>query len=347
MSNIIFLANHQFYRDANSKINYDLISYIQNNCKKYNITLIWSDVKPSEAERLIIKLKPKLIIVFEVDKFEKNTRKYEFIFGMNIPVYIFIDDTYYLTTSIKNCDLVQKVNGIIFWYRNIRIKNSFVREFPGKFITNIDSRFVNTERFKDWKLQKKYDILLYGSRSYIKNYKSEKVDSIQDYITGNELCYNKKLGSRINFYPLREKLENIITKYKDHFNCLILPQKTMHNCAIANEELSKLINQSYLTIACCSIADVLMHKYFEIAASKSVILGNIPTDYDYLFRGNVIEVNEYMSEDNILSIIVNALANKRDLIEKSERLYKAIVNEHNLNKATDSMTNVISNILSR
>jgi hypothetical protein len=32
-----------------------------------------------------------------------------------------------------------------------------------------------------------------------------------------------------------------------------------------------VINQSYLTISCSSIADVLLHKHLEISASKSVI----------------------------------------------------------------------------
>ena len=44
----------------------------------------------------------------------------------------------------------------------------------------------------------------------------------------------------------------------------------------------------------------MMHKYLEISASKSVILGNIPSDYEDIFRGNIVEVTEFMSDNDIL-----------------------------------------------
>lgn len=88
-----------------------------------------------------------------------------------------------------------------------------------------------------------------------------------------------------------------------------------------------------------------MHKYIEIAASKSVILGNIPSDYDDLLKGNVVEINENMSEEEIIATLDNALSNKNKLNEMSNNLYKKIHEEHNYTKAIENFNNVFSNII--
>ena len=108
-----------------------------------------------------------------------------------------------------------------------------------------------------------------------------------------------------------------------------------------------LINQSYLTVACPSIADVMMHKFMEISASKSVILGKYPSDYKDLFEGNIVELDEFMDEDQIVQIIENALADKVKLEEMSERLYKKVHEEHNLRKASENFERVIDDIIDK
>ena len=54
-----------------------------------------------------------------------------------------------------------------------------------------------------------------------------------------------------------------------------------------------------------------MAKYFEIAASYSGILGNIPSDYNDLFKNNIVEVTEWMTDEEILFTIDEALKNKK------------------------------------
>jgi hypothetical protein len=148
----------------------------------------------------------------------------------------------------------------------------------------------------------------------------------------------------MDFYPLRTKLENIIVNSKK-YNVMILEQATLHTSKYANEELSKLINQSYLTIACPSIADVLLHKYFEISASKSVVLGSYPSQYKELFDGNIIKVDEFMMDDEIIKIIDDALNDKKKLSEMCERLHNKVHLEHNLNNAIDDFDTIIDAIL--
>jgi hypothetical protein len=84
----------------------------------------------------------------------------------------------------------------------------------------------------------------------------------------------------------------------------------------------------------------------EIPASNSVILGSYPTDYADIFRGNVVEVNEFMDDETIVRIIDDALSDKKRLLDMSERLCRKIHNEHNLLKASENFSQIIDHLLS-
>jgi hypothetical protein len=87
-----------------------------------------------------------------------------------------------------------------------------------------------------------------------------------------------------------------------------------------------------------------MAKYFEIPASYSAILGDIPTDYEDLFKGNIVEVNEWMSDDEILQIIDKALEDKEKLWEMTKRLGDRVHQEYNLEAGTKNMDEVFENM---
>jgi hypothetical protein len=346
MNNIVFIVDYYYYKNGFGKTSYNFVNYLTKS-KKYNINLFYTDQYYKDVHTEIIKINPEMIIVFEMNSFQKKTKSFNFIFTLKIPIYLFMDDTYYISSKTANCKYTKLVNGFIFWYKNDMIKKSYEVKYPLKKIINFSSRYVNTNIYKDYNLEKKYDILLYGTRNYDYDYKNEELIPIQQWISNYENINNVIINDKINFYPLRSKLENILInnwhklKNRYNFNIIILDEKSIDNSKIANENLSKLINQSYLTIACSSIADVLLHKYLEISASKSVILGNYPSDYKNLFDGNIIEVNEFMSDKEILSIIIEALQNKDKLKEIADRLYEKVINEHNLDKAVEDFDNII------
>jgi hypothetical protein len=52
-----------------------------------------------------------------------------------------------------------------------------------------------------------------------------------------------------------------------------------------------------------------------------------------------------MSDDEILSIIDNALQNKNRLIEMADRMYNKVISEHNLDKSIDDFNNIIDQVL--
>jgi hypothetical protein len=348
--NIVFIARSQFYRNTNTFVSNDFIKSLTKN-EKYNIFLFWDDTDLNHVKGEIERLSPKLIILFEINNVSDTIKPYHhYIYSMGIPMFLFLEDTYCITSNTSKCQFTNLVNGLIFWYKSKSVVESYKRVFPNKYITNMHSRYVNTDRYKDYKLEKKYDILLYGTRNFQYPYKGEKLDSIQNYVQKYEEYTNAIItnNTRIDFYPLRRKMEDILKKLTNKYKIYILPETSILDPKISNignEELSILINQSYLCVACPGIADVMMHKFMEIAASKSVILGRYPSDYEELFKHNIIEVNEFMEEDEIIKIIDNALNNKDKLIEMSNHLYNKLHEEHNLNKACEDFTQVLDNIL--
>jgi hypothetical protein len=346
MENIIIIAQHSFFRDHQTFVRIDMLNYIKNNNKNYNIHLYFSDCNPSIIHTKINELNPKVILFMDINSFSSELQKYNFVFKYNfnksIKIGLLVEDTYYINTT-KSCPYVQKCHFLVLWYKNKLIEESYKETFPNKQILSLDSRFINIDRFKDYQLPKKYDILMYGCRLFKHKYKQQNINTIQNYIQKYEKNNNIKLtnNSDISFYALREKLLNVLTNC-NKYNFKLCPEIGDY---ANNEELSKLINQSYLTIVCSTIADVMVFKHLEIPASKSVILGSYPTDYKELFEGNIVEVNEFMTDDEIINIIDQALLNKEDLELKSSRIYEKVRNEHNLEMALQSFNNIINKIV--
>jgi len=151
--------------------------------------------------------------------------------------------------------------------------------------------YFDNDVFKDWKLEKQYDILFFGNIWK-------------------------------NFYPFRNKLYNILKKNRNKFKCLFLGYNlTDHTTMVTKEELSKLINQSWLTVATKSTGNLLFMKYYEIAFSNSIVLGDYPDLEQNYFADNMININIDMTEQQIVSIIQNALSDKNKLIQMGNTTY--------------------------
>jgi hypothetical protein len=185
--------------------------------------------------------------------------------------------------------------------------------------------------------------LIYGSRDGMNNIENHHAD--KDYKLKWEQHNNQLLPNKHDFYPLRKKLEQLLIKNKNKYRLCVLPNACIFNASVANEDLSKLINQSWLTMSTSSRADIPMSKYFEIGASYSGILGNIPSDYNDLFKNNIVEVTEWMTDDEILSTIDKALEDKQKLQEMINRLSDRIHTEYNLDAGVKDMDEVFDEIM--
>jgi len=330
----------------NTKTNYDIIEYYKKNSKnKIYIFYLWRKTKLTKE--YIDSIKPDIVIIFTIDTIIYGSN-IQILFDYNIPICCAGGDLTYIQKCI-NCEYIQQCFSIIYFSKSLNLINDYQKHFPKKYITNFNGRFINTNRFKNWNLEKKYDILLFGSYNMGKQRCSTLNTSYNLYKQKYLSYYKKNIRSnKHNIYPFRTKLYNILTNnilVNNKYNIKILKKCGSRRATIANEELSKLINQSYLTIATSSIFDVLLFKYIEIAASYSCILGNIPTDYKKLFKGNIIEISEWMSEEEILNIIDKALEDKKEILNKTERLYNIIQNKYNLNSCVNNFDNTFKKIL--
>ena len=142
---------------------------------------------------------------------------------------------------------------------------------------------INTDLLKEYSSKKEYDVLIYGS--------------INDV------------------YPFRSRLFKLLDN--NEFNFKII--KANDDCY--GERLGKEINKSWLTVATTSKYDYLVAKYFEISAAGSVILGNMEDIGKTIWsEDEYVNVSTDMSDNEILSIVKEALDSKdklKDIIKKT------------------------------
>ena len=333
---ILCIAEKEHYRDWIGKTYADLLLYFKNNSKN-KVTLKFTD----QEVNIDINNTPDIIVFFDTGTL-RFAHQYEFLFNLNIPIYASCLDIFNFEICI-NCKWIQKCSGILHFGHASKLLTSYKTHFPNKHVTSFSGRFINSERFKNYNLEKKYDILIYGTRKYPAIVQRHNAD--QDYKQTWEKHHKQVLPLIHNFYPLRTKLEELLIKHKDKYRLHILNGACIYDANIANEDLSKLINQSWLTIATSSRADIPMSKYFEIGGSYSGILGNIPSDYNDLFKNNIVEVTEWMSDEEILSTIDKALEDKQKLQEMINRLGDRIQQEYNLDAGVKDMDRVFDEIM--
>lgn len=167
--------------------------------------------------------------------------------------------------------------------------------------------FIDHNINKDYGLEKKYDILFYGN----------------DWI---------------KVYPFRNRLKKLLRK--SNFNTLIIEIKN----PVCGEELAKLINQSWIVISTKSYHNLLLQKYIEIAMCKSVICGDFPDLEEKIFEGNMIYIDIFMKDDEIINILKNNLSDKNKLLEMAKKSYETSLN-YTYEKGNELFNNIITNII--
>jgi hypothetical protein len=175
--------------------------------------------------------------------------------------------------------------------------------------------------FHSWNTEKKHDIMIYGSRSCIH---SKSLYPYSDTHKAYLELWKKRnnidsLPDEINFYEFRNRIEQLLINSKK-YNLDILTPHNGYKCDIRGEKLSKRISESYLCLATRTSVDKCMMKYIEIFSSDTIVLGDIPTDYKEIFGQDIVEINETMTDQQILDIIDNSLSDKKSLINKGKNI---------------------------
>jgi hypothetical protein len=146
---------------------------------------------------------------------------------------------------------------------------------------------VNFNIFKEYKNEKIYDILIYGSMD--------------------------------GCYPLRRRMVNLIRETPKWKSRIISYNE------LSGIGLSKEINKSYLSVATCSTFEYLVCKYTEISRSGSLIVGNMPEQGKYLYNeDDFININNNMTDEEIIDIIDKTLENKQLILDKIQNVYNKL-----------------------
>jgi hypothetical protein len=315
--NILFIAAHGYYNLCKVTTYYDIIEYYKNNSKN-DIKIFYTNFKKhSKICQLLNNWRPNLIIFFDVDTL-RYAEKFKYLWNYNVPICASCTDFHWFDKVIK-CKYINKCFALINQGgKTVKLLKKYKEYFPNKLITNYNSRYLNMNKFKNYNLEKRIDILIYGNRN--------------------------------PFYPLRCRLENLLSKNKNKYNLVILRKASnFYPRGYANEELSKLINKSYLTLTSCDAHygdySLLFDKYLEISASFSCPLGNIPEMYRDTFGNNMIEITMKMTDKEILNIIDKALSDKKKLLEMTDRIHNIVKSKFNLDEMVKDYDNVFEKIL--
>lgn len=203
------------------------------------------------------------------------------------------DDYQYGLRSLVSYLKKHKFKGIITPYLRTQAINPIKEELPNLEIVHMPHH-IDEKKFQDWGLEKDTDIFMFGN------------------------CASFK-------YPFRNRVVKLLKQHTDKFKIeswdnLMAKNYFKFNKKISNENLSKQINRSWLTLCTKSTSDALLGKYIETAMSGSCVLGNMPDDGKIYWKNNFIEITDEMTDDEIIKQIELALEDKDLLQEKIDKM---------------------------
>jgi hypothetical protein len=181
--------------------------------------------------------------------------------------------------------------------------------------TYVINLHIDPAIFRDYGLQKEYDVIIYGSLSPAA-------------------------------YPFRNRMCRLLTESRQ-FNVLHLKIATngLYDADICGEGLARKINQSWLGLVTTSTFDYLVGKYFEIPACRSVVLGNMNEQGRAIFGNNYVHVDDRMTDSEILNIVTEALADRCRLQEYADQMYDMMHTRYTLEENERKLFQVATQIL--
>lgn len=264
----------------------DMLSEIENEISNYSAIILDQfcyrrsyynpKISPTEIERILLKSKNSKIILLCED----------------LHSITFLGGYKSIIEGINNL----KPSSIVTHYEcpEMDYLKSQIRSDNTEIITI--PHHINTNIYKDYNLEKEYDIFFYGCLDPV----------FYDFrVRLNRLFRTQKRGLNIRFFahPGHQRYD---------------PNK----CEI---NLAKMINSAWISIATISKFSYIVGKYFEISACKTVLAGNINDQGREIWtKDDMIEINNDMTDDEILDILVEALSDKDRLKDMGERMYTKI-----------------------
>jgi len=232
----------------------------------------------------------------------KIKNKYFIIQDMHRKTY---GDINILCKFLKDNDF----NIIFTFYHNTEANHIRNKVRNGKYFHL--PHYIDTSIFKHMNLEKKYDILLFGA-------------------------------IHPAHYPFRKRLFELILKNEQLFNVRFIPKPEVFDPTICENGLAELINMSKICIATKSRYDYLVGKYFEISMCKSLIAGDIPTDGINIFKDRIIELDNKMTDNEIIEKLKNGLDQYDKYSKEIDFLSEHIGQNYGLNKYADKLYDIVN-----
>ena len=328
MDRILFIDNTKIFKKWASKTYEYKINTIRENPKFVFVDIDDIDsVNANDFETVIFGWNATYISKFYTTKYNfyrKYIENLEFEHQMKekLKDFLKIENKFLIVQDLFDADYYKgvenlckylkryKFNGIVTPYYKIQSIDFVLERIPELDIIHVPHH-IDSNNFKDYGLKKKYDIFLFGNTSTV--------------------------------YMFRARIKDLLQKNKDKFNVVIWDKYRnyfKHEAHKSNDRLSRVINQSWLTICTPSNYDMLLGKYFETSMSNSTVCGNMPEDGKNIWRDNYIELNPEMSDEEIINSLERALKYKSVLIKKSKTMmYK--MKKYHLNKFSNKLYNMI------
>lgn len=183
--------------------------------------------------------------------------------------------------------------GVLYRYESYAISNILKTKFPDHLYYHLPHS-LSPQVFKNWNLEKKYDITFIAARNNLKD------------------------------YPFRWRVFNLLCS-AGSFSIQYL--NSAQDCN--QEAYSQALNSSWL---CMSTPTIYKHenddrytgyffrKFVEVPMSGSIVLGYIPPSARDDFNDCYIKITEEMKDDEIIQIVNDSLANKNRLKTMSDEL---------------------------
>jgi len=262
-------------------------------------------------------IKPKRILdsYFEKD-YDFIVTDSDFVFvhenwkSTKIPKAIIKEDIYSVNSGLQVKWAKENKFDIIFY----KYKNPFFKKY--RAVENIfrcmwSPHSVDIEMFKDYGLKKKYEVLLVGRRGK-------------------------------NTYPKRNRLHHLL-KGKKYFTSINRPLESNVGCEKecldkwpVKEDYAKLLNQAEICVTSGLSFDYPVMKYFEIPASKCLLMSNWFSELaDLGFKdGENMVVIDFKNLDSQIRSLLN---NKEELKRIQNNGYELIHKFHTCDIRADTM----------
>tara|TARA_Y100001963_G_C6714860_1_gene416118 strand:+ start:187 stop:1134 length:948 start_codon:yes stop_codon:yes gene_type:complete len=279
---ILYLCNKKYYDTKMSRVRFHSITALEKICDLKWSGIGWKNYDQKltvqeNIEKIYEGSLPDAVIAYK----PLEMKEYYKISPLRCIRYNEMWDKEWTMKEIIN----SKSNLVICHHEREAIQYSRIFEnfnlFPVSF-ENV-SHCAEKTIFKDYGMEKKYDVLLVGDLSP-------------------------------KFYPLRQRLTHIIAKMKKKYNCEIFKHPSYdvadasnNRCAV---EYAKSINSSKIVVTCSSIYKYRLGKYIEIPMCNAALAGDKPLDEKHSFDEFLIEINESMTDEEIIKKLEFFLENE-------------------------------------